>query len=44
MAARLRKQPDQLLVDAGCGGVGLWLARALAVCLVGVAAGRDRAG
>ncbi|GAA0907734.1 class I SAM-dependent methyltransferase [Streptomyces thermoalcalitolerans] len=37
MTARLRMQPGQLLVDAGCGtgGIGLWLARALAVRLVG---------
>ncbi|MEV6734542.1 MULTISPECIES: class I SAM-dependent methyltransferase [unclassified Streptomyces] len=37
MAARLRMKPDQLLVDAGCGtgGIGLWLARALAVRLNG---------
>ncbi|MFI8944133.1 class I SAM-dependent methyltransferase [Streptomyces syringium] len=35
---RLRMRPDQLLVDLGCGtgGVGLWLARALAVSLVGI--------
>ncbi|MEU8741978.1 class I SAM-dependent methyltransferase [Streptomyces halstedii] len=33
LTARLRMEPGQLLVDAGCGagGVGLWLARALAV-------------
>ncbi|MER6367416.1 class I SAM-dependent methyltransferase [Streptomyces mirabilis] len=38
MAARLRMRPGQLLVDAGCGtgGVGLWLARALAVGLEGL--------
>ncbi|MFF3847925.1 class I SAM-dependent methyltransferase [Streptomyces sp. NPDC002328] len=38
MAARLRMRPRQLLVDAGCGtgGVGLWLARALAVDLEGL--------
>ncbi|MFJ8769608.1 class I SAM-dependent methyltransferase [Streptomyces clavifer] len=37
MTARLRMSPGQLLVDAGCGtgGVGLWLARALAVGLSG---------
>jgi ubiquinone/menaquinone biosynthesis C-methylase UbiE len=37
MAARLRIRPGRLLVDAGCGtgGVGLWLARALAVRLEG---------
>ncbi|MFF9490459.1 YcaO-like family protein [Streptomyces sp. NPDC014676] len=37
LAARLRMQPGQVLVDAGCGtgGVGLWLARALAACLHG---------
>ncbi|MFI1768987.1 class I SAM-dependent methyltransferase [Streptomyces sp. NPDC020800] len=37
MTARLRMRPGQLLVDAGCGngGVGLWLARALAVRLEG---------
>ncbi|MGW0765627.1 class I SAM-dependent methyltransferase [Streptomyces sp. NPDC002676] len=37
MTARLRMRPGQLLVDAGCGngGIGLWLARALAVRLVG---------
>lgn len=37
MTARLRMAPGQLLVDAGCGagGIGLWLARALAVRLVG---------
>ncbi|OEJ56704.1 methyltransferase [Streptomyces agglomeratus] len=37
MAARLRMRPGQLLVDAGCGtgGIGLWLARALAVRLDG---------
>ncbi|GAA2650836.1 hypothetical protein GCM10010425_74540 [Streptomyces spororaveus] len=37
MAARLRMSPGQLLVDAGCGtgGIGLWLARALAVRLDG---------
>lgn len=38
MTARLRMQPGQLLVDAGCGtgGTGLWLARALSVRLVGI--------
>ncbi|QIB49543.1 class I SAM-dependent methyltransferase [Streptomyces aureoverticillatus] len=38
MVARLRLAPGQLLADVGCGtgGVGLWLARALAVRLVGV--------
>ncbi|MDX2758372.1 class I SAM-dependent methyltransferase [Streptomyces europaeiscabiei] len=38
MAARLRMQPGQILVDAGCGtgGIGLWLARALAVRLEGI--------
>ncbi|MFI5702635.1 class I SAM-dependent methyltransferase [Streptomyces xanthochromogenes] len=37
LAARLRMRPSQLLVDAGCGagGIGLWLARALAVRLDG---------
>ncbi|MEV3875431.1 class I SAM-dependent methyltransferase [Streptomyces sp. NPDC049906] len=37
MAARLRMRPHQLLVDAGCGtgGIGLWLARALALNLDG---------
>jgi ubiquinone/menaquinone biosynthesis C-methylase UbiE len=37
MAARLRMRPHQLLVEAGCGsgGIGLWLARALALRLVG---------
>ncbi|MFE7758365.1 class I SAM-dependent methyltransferase [Streptomyces sp. NPDC057429] len=37
MTARLHMSPGQLLVDAGCGtgGVGLWLARALAVRLSG---------
>ncbi|MGW4345276.1 SAM-dependent methyltransferase [Streptomyces sp. NPDC004690] len=37
MAARLRMRPGQMLVDAGCGagGIGLWLARALDVRLVG---------
>ncbi|WP_030191983.1 class I SAM-dependent methyltransferase, partial [Streptomyces violaceorubidus] len=36
--SRLRMRPGQLLADIGCGtgGVGLWLARALAVNLVGV--------
>ncbi|MEV5521972.1 hypothetical protein AB0N43_16085 [Streptomyces pseudogriseolus] len=35
LTARLRLRPGQLLVDAGCGagGIGLWLARALAVRL-----------
>jgi ubiquinone/menaquinone biosynthesis C-methylase UbiE len=34
----LRLQPDQLLLDLACGrgGVGLWLARALQVRLVGI--------
>jgi ubiquinone/menaquinone biosynthesis C-methylase UbiE len=38
MTARLRMQPGQLLVDAGCGtgGTGLWLARALSLRLVGI--------
>jgi len=38
LVARLRMRPGQLLVDAGCGtgGVGLWLARALAARLVGI--------
>ncbi|MCX4554316.1 MULTISPECIES: class I SAM-dependent methyltransferase [unclassified Streptomyces] len=37
LTARLRMQPGQLLVDAGCGtgGIGLWLARALALRLEG---------
>ncbi|MGW7343073.1 class I SAM-dependent methyltransferase [Streptomyces sp. NPDC054854] len=37
MTARLRMRPGQLLVDAGCGtgGIGLWLARALALRLDG---------
>ncbi len=37
LAARLRLRPGQILVDAGCGtgGVGLWLARALAARLHG---------
>ncbi|OIJ88147.1 methyltransferase [Streptomyces sp. MUSC 14] len=37
MTARLRMRPGQLLMDAGCGngGIGLWLARALAVRLIG---------
>lgn len=37
MTARLRMQPGQLLVDAACGtgGIGLWLARALALRLEG---------
>ncbi|MGW8989070.1 SAM-dependent methyltransferase [Streptomyces zhihengii] len=37
LAARVRMRPGQLLVDAGCGagGIGLWLARALAVRLDG---------
>ncbi|MET9451126.1 class I SAM-dependent methyltransferase [Streptomyces cinerochromogenes] len=37
MTARLRMRPGQLLVDAGCGtgGIGLWLARALALRLQG---------
>ncbi|MFD9535059.1 class I SAM-dependent methyltransferase [Streptomyces sp. NPDC060010] len=35
LTARLRLRPNDLLVDAGCGagGIGLWLARALAVRL-----------
>ncbi|MFE2379102.1 class I SAM-dependent methyltransferase [Streptomyces sp. NPDC059398] len=35
LAGRLRMRPGQVLVDAGCGagGIGLWLARALAVRL-----------
>ncbi|GGU69112.1 class I SAM-dependent methyltransferase [Streptomyces daghestanicus] len=35
LTARLRMHPGQVLVDAGCGagGIGLWLARALAVRL-----------
>ncbi|MBA9006309.1 class I SAM-dependent methyltransferase [Thermomonospora cellulosilytica] len=38
LVSRLRLRPGQVLVDLGCGtgGVGLWLARALAVELVGV--------
>jgi ubiquinone/menaquinone biosynthesis C-methylase UbiE len=38
MVANLRLQPGQRLVDVGCGtgGVGLWLARALAVAVTGV--------
>lgn len=34
---RLRMRPGRLLVDAGCGtgGIGLWLARALAARLIG---------
>lgn len=37
MTARLRMRPGHLLVDAGCGtgGIGLWLARALALRLEG---------
>lgn len=37
MTARLRMRPGRLLVDAGCGtgGIGLWLARALAARLEG---------
>ncbi|WP_328335854.1 class I SAM-dependent methyltransferase [Streptomyces sp. NBC_00455] len=37
LTARLRMHPGQRLVDAGCGtgGVGLWLARALALRLEG---------
>ncbi|MGW3973863.1 class I SAM-dependent methyltransferase [Streptomyces ardesiacus] len=37
LAARVRMRPGQLLVDAGCGagGIGLWLARALAIRLDG---------
>ncbi|GAB2788209.1 hypothetical protein GCM10027073_20540 [Streptomyces chlorus] len=37
LAARLRLRPGQVLADAGCGtgGVGLWLARALAARLEG---------
>lgn len=38
MTARLRMRPGQMLVDAGCGtgGIGLWLARALAARLTGI--------
>ena len=38
MVGRLRLRPGQVLADLGCGtgGVGLWLARALAVELIGV--------
>ncbi|WP_331748456.1 class I SAM-dependent methyltransferase [Streptomyces sp. NBC_00648] len=38
LVGRLRLGPGQLLVDMGCGsgGVGLWLARALAVRLIGI--------
>ncbi|MFE2965813.1 class I SAM-dependent methyltransferase [Streptomyces sp. NPDC059340] len=38
MVTRLRLRPGQVLADIGCGtgGVGLWLARALAVQLAGV--------
>ncbi|MPY53857.1 class I SAM-dependent methyltransferase [Streptomyces sp. K1PN6] len=38
MVSRLRMRPGQALADIGCGtgGVGLWLARALAVRLVGI--------
>lgn len=38
LAARLRLRPGQTLADIGCGtgGIGLWLARALAVELVGL--------
>ncbi|MCP3822101.1 methyltransferase domain-containing protein [Streptomyces sp. A3M-1-3] len=38
MVTRLCLRPGQILADVGCGtgGVGLWLARALAVRLVGV--------
>ncbi|RPK32429.1 Demethylrebeccamycin-D-glucose O-methyltransferase [Streptomyces sp. ADI92-24] len=37
LTARLRLRPGRVLVDAGCGtgGIGLWLARALAVRLDG---------
>ncbi|MFF4248903.1 class I SAM-dependent methyltransferase [Streptomyces sp. NPDC001822] len=37
LTSRLRMRPGQLLVDAGCGtgGIGLWLARALALRLDG---------
>ncbi|HET6857488.1 MAG TPA: class I SAM-dependent methyltransferase [Streptomyces sp.] len=37
ITTRLRARPGQLLVDAGCGtgGIGLWLARALALRLEG---------
>ncbi|WP_330346612.1 methyltransferase domain-containing protein (plasmid) [Streptomyces europaeiscabiei] len=38
MTARLKMRPGQMLVDAGCGtgGIGLWLARALALRLEGI--------
>ncbi|MFB9924162.1 class I SAM-dependent methyltransferase [Amycolatopsis halotolerans] len=38
LVTRLKLRPGQLLVDVGCGtgGVGLWLARALNVRLVGI--------
>ncbi|WP_330301700.1 MULTISPECIES: class I SAM-dependent methyltransferase [unclassified Streptomyces] len=38
MVARLQLRPGQVLADIGCGtgGVGLWLARALNVQLVGI--------
>jgi ubiquinone/menaquinone biosynthesis C-methylase UbiE len=38
LVSRLRLRPGQVLADLGCGtgGVGLWLARALAVELIGV--------
>jgi ubiquinone/menaquinone biosynthesis C-methylase UbiE len=38
MVANLRLEPGQQLVDLACGtgGAGLWLARALAVCVTGV--------
>ncbi|MET8956693.1 class I SAM-dependent methyltransferase [Streptomyces sp. NPDC004533] len=38
LASRLRMRPGRLLVDAGCGtgGIGLWLARALAIRLHGL--------
>ncbi|MGW5477731.1 class I SAM-dependent methyltransferase [Streptomyces sp. NPDC004008] len=43
LAARLRMRPGRLLVDAGCGtgGIGLWLARALAVRLHGLDLSRE---
>lgn len=38
LIGRLQMRPDQILADIGCGtgGVGLWLARALNVRLVGI--------